>query len=50
MKNGTTINESARLEYDEEDRKGRSDPLPESFGESSQETRFDLSLGSREIV
>jgi|BogFormECP12_OM1_1039635.scaffolds.fasta_scaffold07059_3 hypothetical protein len=50
MKDGTTMNESARLEYDEEGRGGRSDPLHESFGRSSQKSRFDLSFVPRENV
>jgi hypothetical protein len=50
MKDGTTMNESARLEYDEEGRGGRSDPLHESFGRSSKKSRFDLSFVPRENV
>src|SRR5271165_6614096 len=36
MKDGTLMNDSARLEYDEEDRGCRSDPLHESFGKITQ--------------
>ena len=37
-------------QYDEEGRGGRSDPLHESFGRSSQKSRFDLSFVPRENV
>ena len=47
MKDGTTMNESARLEYDEEGRGGRSDSLHESFGRSSQKSRGSWAKNGR---
>ena len=44
------MNESGRIQYDEEGRGCRSDPLHESFGRSSQKSRFDLSFVPRENV